>query len=102
MVNGPDNTVKLTVLVVVATSLVASRTENTTLAAPCTTVGVPDTRPVLELILMPVGNVPELTKYVYGVVPNSTNEKGLKLVIAVFSVTDTVVVAPAVAVMDGL
>jgi hypothetical protein len=63
---------------------------------------VPDTRPVLGLIVIPVGNVPELTKYVYGAVPNCTDEKGLKLVIAEFTCTDTVVVAPAVAVMDGV
>jgi hypothetical protein len=84
MVNVAAVTVKLTVLVVVATSLPASRTLNVTLAAPCTTVGVPLTRPVLGLIAMPVGNVPELTKYVYGVVPNCTKLNGLKLVMAEF------------------
>jgi hypothetical protein len=46
--------------------------------------GVPDTRPVLASRVMPVGNIPELTKYVYGATPLITLANGLKLVIAVF------------------
>jgi hypothetical protein len=84
MVNVAAVTVKLTVLVVAATSLPASRTENTTLADGYAALGVPLTRPVLGLIVMPVGRVPELTKYVYGVVPNCTKLNGLKLVMAEF------------------
>ena len=92
-------TVKLTVLVVLAVILFASLTLNVTLDAVCVTVGVPDTNPVLELIVMPVGSVPELTKYVYGVVPFDTLLNGLKLAIAEFCMALTVVVAPAVAVI---
>ena len=55
-------TVKLTVLVVVATVLLASLTANTTFAALKVAVGVPVTAPVEKLRLRPVGNVPELTK----------------------------------------
>jgi hypothetical protein len=54
-------TVKLTVEVVVANVLYASTTLNFTLADEYKAVGVPDTKPVLELIVMPAGSVPELT-----------------------------------------
>ena len=77
-------TVKETVEVVVATTLLASLTLNVTLAVVYIAVGVPDTRPVLLLIVIPAGNVPALTKYVYGVVPPVTLLNGLKLVIAEF------------------
>jgi hypothetical protein len=58
---GVTDTVKLTVLVVLATTLFTSRTLNTTLAVAYVTVGVPDTRPELLSIVTPVGNAPELT-----------------------------------------
>ena len=51
-------TVKLTVLVVLATTPLASCTEKTTFAVEYVTVGVPVTAPVLVLKLKPVGNVP--------------------------------------------
>ena len=57
-------TVKLTVLVVVAAIPLTSTTANVTLAVEYATVGVPLTRPVLVLSVIPVGNVPELTLYV--------------------------------------
>jgi hypothetical protein len=78
------DTVKLTLEVVAATTLLTSRTLNVTLAADCVTVGVPDTNPELGLIVIPVGSVPELTEYVYGVYPPVTLLNGLKLVIATF------------------
>jgi hypothetical protein len=55
-------TVKLTVAVVLAMVPRASVTLNTTLADVYNALGVPDTRPVLELIVTPAGNVPELTE----------------------------------------
>jgi hypothetical protein len=51
---------------------------------------------------MPVGNVPELTKYVYGATPLITLANGLKLAIAEFRIADTVVVAPAVAIIGEI
>ena len=54
-------TVKLTVTLVVASVLYASTTLNVTLADEYVTVGVPDTSPVLLLIVTPVGSVPLLT-----------------------------------------
>jgi hypothetical protein len=60
--SGPA-TAKLTVLVVLAVTLLASLTEKTTSAADCTLVGVPVTAPVLELRLRPGGKVPLLTVY---------------------------------------
>jgi hypothetical protein len=77
-------TVKETVAVVLATTLLTSRTLNVTLAVVYVAVGVPLTRPVLGLIVIPAGNVPALTKYVYGVVPPVTLANALKLVIAKF------------------
>jgi hypothetical protein len=47
-------------------------------------VGVPLTRPVLGLREIPVGNIPVLTKYVYGTKPPVTLANALKLVIATF------------------
>jgi hypothetical protein len=55
-------TVKATVEVVSAMTSSESFTLNTTLANEYATLGVPLTTPVLEFIVMPVGNVPELTK----------------------------------------
>jgi len=51
-------TEKFTVLVVLATALLASLTEKSTFAEVNVAVGVPDTTPVLVLKLIPVGNVP--------------------------------------------
>jgi hypothetical protein len=85
------------VAVVLATTLLTSRTLNVTLAVVYVAVGVPLTRPVLGLIVIPAGNVPALTKYVYGVVPPVTLANALKLTIAEFCIADTVVVAPATA-----
>jgi hypothetical protein len=90
-------TVKATVLVVVAVTLLTSRTLNVTLAVVYVAVGVPLTSPVLGLIVIPVGSVPVLTKYVYGAVPPVTLANGSKLVIAEFWYPDTVAVAPATA-----
>jgi hypothetical protein len=59
-----------------------SCTPNTTLADAYATLVVPDTKPVLLLIVTPVGNVPELTLYVYGAYPPDTLANGLKLDIA--------------------
>jgi hypothetical protein len=53
-------TVKLTLLVVLATTALASCTEKTTFAAVYVAVGVPVTAPVLALRLSPAGNVPEV------------------------------------------
>jgi hypothetical protein len=50
-------TVKLTVVVIA--KLVASLTPNTTLAAAYGRITVPETTPVLEFKVNPVGNVPE-------------------------------------------
>jgi hypothetical protein len=77
-------TVKLTILVVLAVTLLTSRTLNVTLAVVYVAVGVPLTSPVLGLIAIPAGSVPALTKYVYGVNPPVTLLNGLKLVIAEF------------------
>jgi hypothetical protein len=57
----PAAIVKLTVEVVVANVLLASTTLNVTLAVEYIALGVPDTTPVVLLIVMPAGNVPELT-----------------------------------------
>ena len=57
----PALTVKLTVLVVVASVRYASTTLNVTLAIEYMVVGVPLTTPVLLLIVTPAGNVPALT-----------------------------------------
>ena len=54
-------TVKLTVLVVDATELFASLTENTMLDVVNAPVGVPVTAPVELFSERPVGSVPELT-----------------------------------------
>jgi hypothetical protein len=54
-------TVKLTVTLVVASVLYASTTLNVTLADEYIALGVPDTSPVLLLIVIPVGSLPELT-----------------------------------------
>ncbi len=62
----PDNvglmrlTVKLTVLVVAATELLASLTAKTRLEVAKAPFGVPVTAPVVELSERPDGNVPEL------------------------------------------
>ena len=56
---GAATTVKLTVLVVLATTPLASLTENTTFAVEYVAVGVPVTAPVLGLRLSPVGKVPD-------------------------------------------
>ena len=53
-------TVKLTVLVVDATELFASLTENTMLDVANAPVGVPVTAPVELFSERPVGSVPEL------------------------------------------
>jgi hypothetical protein len=58
---GGTITVKLTVTLVVANVLYASTTLNFTLADEYAVVGVPLTRPVVLLIVIPVGSVPELT-----------------------------------------
>jgi hypothetical protein len=57
-------TVKITVLVVLATTPLASCTEKTTFAVAYTVVGVPVTAPVLVLRLSPAGRVPDVTLYV--------------------------------------
>jgi hypothetical protein len=49
--------------------------------------------------VIPVGNVPELTEYVYAGNPPITLPNGLKLVIAVLKKAKTVFVAPVVAVI---
>ena len=54
-------TVKLTVLVVLATTPLESFTKKSTLAAVDVVLGVPDTIPVLASRLRPSGNVPEET-----------------------------------------
>ena len=54
-------TVNITVLVVLATTPLASFTEKATLAVAYTVVGVPVTAPVLVLRLSPAGRVPEVT-----------------------------------------
>jgi hypothetical protein len=92
-------TVKLTVLVVVAAIPLASTTVNVTLAVEYVAFGVPLTRPVLVLSVIPEGNVPDCTLYVYGLVPPDTLLNGLKLVIATFIVAVTPLVVPAVAVV---
>jgi len=53
-------TVKTTELVVPDITLFTSRTLNVTLAASWAILGVPDTKPVLLLSVIFVGNVPEL------------------------------------------
>jgi hypothetical protein len=55
-----DPTVKLTELVALATTLLASLTEKTTFAAVYVAVGVPVTVPVLASRLSPAGSVPDL------------------------------------------
>jgi hypothetical protein len=59
---GITVTSKLLVVVVEATTLLTSLTLNVTLAADCTVLGVPDTRPLPELRIIPIGNIPLLTK----------------------------------------
>jgi hypothetical protein len=88
-------------LVVDANTLLLSLTVNVTLPNPCGTVGVPLTSPVLELIVIPVGNTPALTKYVYGCIPFCTEANGKKLVIAEPAPTDTDVTLLAVAVIGS-
>ena len=58
---GITVTSKLLVVVVVATTLLTSLTLKVTLAAACTVLGVPLTRPLPELSVIPIGNVPLLT-----------------------------------------
>jgi hypothetical protein len=55
-----DTTAKITELVVLATTLLASLTEKTTFAAAYAAVGVPVTAPVLVLRLNPTGSVPDV------------------------------------------
>jgi CHASE2 domain-containing sensor protein len=54
-------TVKLTVLVVLATTALASITEKTTLAAVYGAVGIPVTVPLLVFKLNPAGRAPDET-----------------------------------------
>jgi len=75
-------TVKLTVLVVLATTPLASCTRKTKLDVVNMEVGVPVTAPVLVLKLKPEGKLPEVMLKVYGVVPPLT-VNGEKLAIVV-------------------
>jgi hypothetical protein len=59
-IDPADPTVKLTELVVLATTLLASLTKKTTFAAVYVAVGVPVTAPVLVLRLSPAGRVPDV------------------------------------------
>jgi hypothetical protein len=93
-----DTTAKITELVVLATTLLASLTEKTTFAAVYAAPGVPVTAPVLVLRLKPAGSVPDVMLKVYGVAP-PLGVKGEKLVIAVPSVRLCAAVV-AVAVME--
>jgi hypothetical protein len=61
MVAEAAPTVKITLLVVLATTPLASCTEKTTFAAVYVAVGVPVTAPVLGLRLSPAGRVPKVT-----------------------------------------
>jgi hypothetical protein len=57
-------TLKLTLLVVLAATLLASLTEKTTFALAYVALGVPVTAPVLASRLRPAGKVPDVTLWV--------------------------------------